>query len=468
MTVSSTGAYTGSVTVGSLAARSFKGGFDINLNSAGNLQGLIGAKVMLPGVKGGAAMDLDFDLQTTAAVAPAVAPTTLIVNATAKACGASTGAVITGWRTKWAAKAVVGVSDVPTAYVGTLAIAGKPEIPASGSTPAIPAVPAVPATTGPYNFLMALPDADPLLSNPFVPKGTGYASFTVSATGTCTIAGRTADGMPITGAYSVGPTGQLFFFQTLYTTTTRGSLLGNLQIELGATPLDNDVSGNFSWVRPPDPAAVSATKSRLYRSGFGTTQVVAGVPVTTVTTPVQLVAFGGRYVAPPTTGTAPLKVLMGLDPFDPTNSSAQPNAELIFSESGDGVTPVVGSRDPNILVKIEKASKTTTPTFKEPTLAAPVANPNPAATTIRPTAATGAFTGSFTLIDPSTTAVPLRRPVTFQGLIVRERISSFGVAPRVTRTYGQGYFIIKQLPLAGQPAATLTPQLSGVVEFKGR
>jgi uncharacterized delta-60 repeat protein len=468
MTVSSTGAYTGSVTIGSLAARSFKGGFDINLNSAGNLQGLIGVKVMLPGVKGGAAMDLEFELQTTAAVAPAVAPTTLIVNATAKACGASTGAVITGWRTKWAAKAVVGVSDVPTAYVGTLAIAGKPEIPASGSTPAVPAVPAVPATTGPYNFLIALPEADPLLANAFMPKGTGYASFTVSATGTCTIAGRTADGMPITGAYSVGPTGQLFFFQTLYTTTTRGSLLGNLQIELGATPLDNDVSGNFSWVRPPDPAAVSATKSRLYRSGFGTTQVVAGVPVTTVTTPVQLVAFGGRYVAPPTTGTAPLKVLMGLDPFDPTNSSAQPNAELIFSESGDGVTPVVGSRDPNILVKIEKASKTTTPTFKEPTLAAPVANPNPAATTIRPTAATGAFTGSFTLIDPSTTAVPLRRPVTFQGLIVRERISSFGVVPRVTRTYGQGYFIINQLPLAGQPAATLTPQLSGVVEFKGR
>jgi autotransporter-associated beta strand protein len=469
MTVSSTGAYTGSVTIGSLAARSFKGGFDINLNGTGFLQGLIGAKVMLPGVKGGAAMDLEFDLQTTAAVSPAVAPTTLIVNGTAKACGAATGAVITGWRTKWAAKAVVGVSDVPTAYVGTLAIAGKPEIPASGSTPAVPAVPAVPATTGPYNFLIALPDADPLLSNRFVPKGTGYASFTVSATGTCTIAGRTADGMPITGAYSVGPAGQLFFFQTLYTTTTRGSLLGNLQIELGSTPLDNDVSGNFSWVRPPDPATVSATRSRLYRSGFGTTQVVAGVPATTVTTPVQLVAFGGRYVAPPTTGAAPLKVLMGLDPLDLiANPTAAANAELIFSESGDGVTLVDSDRNPNILVKIEKASKTTTPTFKEPTVAAPVDNPNPAATTVRPTAATGAFTGSFTLIDPSTTSVPLRRPVTFQGLIVRERISNGGVLPRVTRTYGQGYFIVNQLPPDGQPATTLTPQLSGVVEFKGR
>jgi hypothetical protein len=195
---------------------------------------------------------------------------------------------------------------------------------------------------------------------------------------------------------------------------------------------------------------------------------VAGVPATTVTTPVQLIAFGGRYVAPPTTGTAPLKVLMGLDPFDPTNSLAQPNAELVFSESGDGATPVVSQRDPDILVKIEKASKTTTPTFKEPTVSAPAPNPNPAATTVRPTAATGAFTGTFTLIDPSTTTVPLRRPVTFQGLIVRERTSGLGVLPRVTRTYGQGYFLINQLPPVGQPASTVTPQLSGVVEFKGR
>jgi uncharacterized delta-60 repeat protein len=464
MTVSSTGAYTGSVIIGSLPARAFKGGFNVNLNSDGNLQGLIGAKLVLPGVKGGAAMDLQFDLQTTAAVAPVVAPTTLIVNASAKDCGAATGAVITGWRHKWAAKAVVGVFDVPTAYVGSPAIAGKAAIPASGSTPAVPAVPAVPATTGPYNFLMALPEADPLLSNTFVPQGTGYASFTVSATGTCTIAGRTADGMPITGAFGVGPTGQLFFFQTLYTTTTKGSLLGSLQIELGVSPLDNDLSGSFSWVRPPDPAAVSATRSRLYRSGFGTTQTVAGVPATTVTSPVQLVAFGGRYVAPPTTGTAPLKVLMDLDP---ANSTAAPNAELIFSESGEGVTAVAGLRNPNIPVTIEKASKTTTPTFKEPTVSAPAPNPNPAATTVRPTAATGAFTGTFTLIDPSTTTVPLRRPVTFQGLIVRERTSGLGVLPRVTRTYGQGYFIINQLPLAGQPASTLTPQLSGVVEFKG-
>jgi cytochrome c5 len=133
MTVSSTGAYTGSVIIGSLPARAFKGGFNVNLNSAGSLQGLIGAKLLLPGVKGGAAMDLQFDLQTTAAVTPAVAPTTLIVNATAKVCGAVAGAVITGWRQKWAAKAVAGVFDIPTAYVGSPAIAGKAAIPARGT-----------------------------------------------------------------------------------------------------------------------------------------------------------------------------------------------------------------------------------------------------------------------------------------------------------------------------------------------
>lgn len=466
MTVSSLGAITGKVTAGSVAARSFKGGFNINLDNAGNIVGLIGTKIMLPGVTGAAAIDLQLDLQTTAAIVPEVAPTTWLVNATTKLCGSATGAFITGWRNKWAAKAVAGVSDVPTAYAGLPlipAIPAKPAIPATGTTPevpAVPAVPAIPATTGPYNFLMALPDGDPLLSNAFVPKGTGYASFTVSAAGTCTIAGRTADGMPITGAYSVGPTGQLFFFQSLYTTATKGSILGSLLIEKGVTVLDNDISGNFSWVRPPD------SKSRLYPSGFGSMQSNAFDSNNTVTTPVQLVAFGGRYVAPPTTGTAPLKVLMGLDPLDLMANPNASNAELVFSESGNGVTPVAGERNPNILVKIEKGSKTTTPTFKEPALPIPVANPNPAATKVTPTASTGAFTGTFTLIDPSSTAVPLKRPVTFQGLIIRERTSGFGIVPRVTRTYGQGYFIINQLPQGAQ-TATLTPQLSGVVEFKG-
>jgi uncharacterized delta-60 repeat protein len=469
MTVLSTGAMTGKVTAGSVSARSFKGGFNINLDSAGNLVGLIGTKIMLPGVTGAEAMDLQFDLQTTAAVAPAVAPSTFIVNATAKPCGSSTGAVITAWRNKWAAKAVVGISDVPTAYVGTPLIPAIAAKPATTTTPAVPAVPAVPATTGPYNFLMALPQADPLLSNAFVPKGTGYASFTVLSTGSCTIAGRTADGMPITGSYLLGPTGQLFFFQSLYGTTTKGSLLGNLQVELAASPLDNDVSGNFSWVRPPDPRAINATTSRLYRSGFGTTQVLSGITPTTVTTPVQLVALGGRYVAPPTTGTAPLKVLMGLDPYDPTQLSPQPNAELVFNENGDGVTPVVSARNPNIDVMIAARSATTTPTFKEPTATNSTPNPNPAATRVSPTASTGAFTGTFTLIDPGATATtPLRRPVTFQGLIIRQRTSAPNVLPKVFKTYGQGYFIINQLPLVGQPNTTVTQQLSGVVEFKGR
>jgi hypothetical protein len=271
--------------------------------------------------------------------------------------------------------------------------------------------------------------------------------------------------MPITGSYLVGPTGQLFFFQSLYTTVTKGSILGNLQIEPAASPLDNDVSGNFSWVRPPNPAPVSATVSRLYRSGFGTTQVVPGVTATTVTTPVQLIAFGGRYVAPPTTG----KVLMDLDPvLDPRSPSAVPNAKLVFNENGDGVTQVAGERKPNIDVMIAARSATSTPTFKEPTAPNLTPNPNPAATRVTPTAATGAFTGSFTLIDPvSGVTAPLRRPVTFQGLIIRERTSALNVLPRVTRTYGQGYFIINQLPISGQ-SATLTPQLSGIVEFKGQ
>jgi hypothetical protein len=424
MTVLATGAFSGKVFHGGASAASpFKGGFDITLDGAGGVVGLVGATVKVPATATVPELTLNFDLQITPAALPA-APTTLLVNATVTDNSNNVSGPFTGWRNKWASKAVEGVSELPFIYQGS-----------------------------PYNFAFALPTGDPLVANPLVPQGAGYASFTVSNTGAYTVVGRTADGEKLTGGYWVGPTGQLFFFQSLYTTVTKGSILGNLQIETATLPDNNDISGDFTWVRPPTPASVSAKTIRLYRSGFGTTQMLPNVPDSTVDIPVGLVAFGGRYIAPPTKGTPPLKVIFGLDP------SASANALLNFSETGilpvvpTQPGPVVTEDNPYTTVIIGPASKATTPA---------IGSNNPAGTTVTPTAATGAYTGKFTLTE---TASGVKRAVTFQGLILRRRTSSLGVEPRTTDTYGLGYFIIDQLP-GGGTTPTTSPQLSGLVNFQ--
>jgi autotransporter-associated beta strand protein len=424
MTVLATGAFSGKVFHGGASAASpFKGGFDITLDGAGGVVGLVGATVKVPATATVPELTLNFDLQITPAALPA-APTTLLVNATVTDNSNNVSGPFTGWRNKWASKAVEGVSELPFIYQGS-----------------------------PYNFAFALPTGDPLVANPLVPQGAGYASFTVSNTGAYTVVGRTADGEKLTGGYWVGPTGQLFFFQSLYTTVTKGSILGNLQIETATLPDNNDISGDFTWVRPPTPASVSAKTIRLYRSGFGTTQMLPNVPDSTVDIPVGLVAFGGRYIAPPTKGTPPLKVIFGLDP------SAAPNALLNFSETGTlpliatQPGPVVTEDNPYTTVIIGPASKATTPA---------IGSTNPAGTTVTPTAATGAYTGKFTL---SETSPAVKRIVTFQGLILRRRTSTLGVEPRTTETYGLGYFIIDQLP-GGGTTTTTSPQLSGLVNFQ--
>jgi hypothetical protein len=117
-------------------------------------------------------------------------------------------------------------------------------------------------------------------------------------------------------------------------------------------------------------------------------------------------------------------------------------------------------RNPNIPVTIAAKSAVTTPKINTVD--------NPASTTLVPLAATGAFSGKFTLSDsiartaPQTPLVILRN-VTYQGVVIRERTSAKGVEPRVVETYGVGHFLIDQLPPDAATPATSTPRLSGSV-----
>lgn len=122
------------------------------------------------------------------------------------------------------------------------------------------------ATAAPKLFTYALrPPAAPAE----MPRGDGYGSFTLAKDGKLTAAGKLADGESYTSATYAGPHGQILIFQPLY--TAKGSLLGRLDIDAGDDGLldDDGLTGTVSWSRPPN------AKSRLYPSGFGPVDLTA-------------------------------------------------------------------------------------------------------------------------------------------------------------------------------------------------
>ena len=432
MTVTATGSVSGKVTLGSSTARTFTGAA-LEIDDTGAVQ--TNATIRIPAtttVPALPALTLVFKLNSAVGVGTAP-PATVLADATISD-GTNT-TTFKGWRNNWAATAVANVSAKADAYAGD------------------------------YTFGMMLPGGSPLIGNSQVPQGSGFGIFKVVTAGSFTLAGRTPDGETLTGAYWIGPNGEFFIFQTLYTTSLKGSILGELRIESNTPSTDNDIFGDVTHVRPPNSAAVTATVSRAYRSGFGTAVTATGVTPTTVTQPVSLVAVGGRYIVPPPTGPT---VFMGLTPrsTDPLS-----NAELIFSE--DGVLParnsvfpasynkdIVANLNPNIPVTIGVKSVVKVPLAKSAS--------NLTSTTFLPVLTTGAFSGAFTLSD-SFARLPLAplvipRTVAYLGAVVRERTSAAG-QPRVVENYGIGYFMIDQLPPNVTTPATTTPRLSGSVIF---
>lgn len=260
-----------------------------------------------------------------------------------------------------------------------------------------------------YTMAIGLPEGDANKGDVTLPQGAGFGSFTVAADGKLTFAGKTADGENLTGSTFVSADGDVFIFQTMYTTPAKGSLLGTFSIspEAQATvATDNSLLGSLSWNRPANPAPTH----RVYKAGFGNT------------TPFDVTVVGGAYVPPTPAATA---LVLGL--------TAGANAALLdFSEGGlDG-----SAVNPDVNVTVNAGNKVVVTTA-----------PNAAAVKATITATTGAFSGSFTLQDGT-----VKRTVNFQGMLVRD-----GDGDQV----GLGYFLLPQLvAVPGQPT------YSGQVSFE--
>ncbi|MEN3943260.1 ELWxxDGT repeat protein [Prosthecobacter sp. SYSU 5D2] len=254
-----------------------------------------------------------------------------------------------------------------------------------------------PVYTGSYTMAMEL--VDPLLTQ--VPPGWSFASFKVSKDGKLKFVGRTADGEKITSASIVSNTGQVVFYQPLYT-KIRGSMMGDIAINdtLNSDPTDNLITGSMDWVRPPN----TSTKSRAYQDGFG----LEGTPVTT---PVELDAVGSGYAKPE-------GLIFGITEAPPIT------LDLLFSGAGIGTqantTVTLGEK--NKITQTSKIAK------------------------LKLNASKGLFTGTLSLEDG--------RKSSFLGALINDGSEQFGA----------GYFMLPQIPTGDQTAKT-SPILGGTVEL---
>ena len=265
----------------------------------------------------------------------------------------------------------------------------------------------VPTTAyqGLHNFGITL--ASP---NSAMPQGTGYGSFKVSPTGTLTAAGRLADGIAYSTATFIGPGGQVLIHQASSSTDV---VLGSLTVTPGVASdfSDYTLAGTLSWSR-----VQQSTKTRLYRDKFG---------------PIDLTVKGGRYVEP--TGS---QAFLGMTYTVGVTTS---NGALVFTAADFGT---VGPPNVTLLVK---------PTGTPSALA-----PNPRGTTLKVTNSSGAFSGTFSMIDANplapSTNIP-RFPIAFQGLVYRDGAS----------LVAGGYFLLNNLPRNAGETSSTTATVSGKV-----
>ena len=252
------------------------------------------------------------------------------------------------------------------------------------------------------------------------PEGVTYATVAVTATGTVTVSGKTAEGFSLTTAGVFGLGGQVLVYQPFYTIT--GTMCGQLIVnKTNAAVLP--VTGNLTWSHPSN-----AIANRTY---------VAGWP----NAPVALEATGGKYYPPTGTG-----IVLGLPDY---SANADPtNAKLEFDGAGVPTTPNLNSPPATIQIKAPA------------TVILPVPGMNPAGTTLTLVPSSGAFTGTFTLTNGT-----LTRKVTFQGLAVPQLSTPSDVLDAV----GYGYFLLPQLPdnTAVPPTtSTTSPIRSGLVTLQ--
>jgi cyclophilin family peptidyl-prolyl cis-trans isomerase len=284
--------------------------------------------------------------------------------------------------------------------------------------------------TGRINLGLHLSEAD--VGRQDIPQRDGYTTLNISRSGIGTFAGKLADGSTITGSSIVSSQGRTNLFQMLYRNT--GSLLARIAPRLSrdgntgtVRNFFHSMQGQARWIKDRP----STSTDRLYR---------LGIP------PTVLDVVGGYYRAPDPLVTP---IVLNLP-------SVADNAYLDFSQGGLSMA----AQNPDILFRLGNDNVATLPSV------------NPTQVTLRVTADTGFYTGTFTLLD----GVSIRRSVTFQGLIIPEAgeipglpatstlPAQTGLPPRTA--YGAGYFLLDQLPVA--PSRVSASRLSGKARLSAK
>lgn len=291
----------------------------------------------------------------------------------------------------------------------------------------LPASAPAPFANG-YNFAMKLAAGD--IGDDNKPQGHSFGAFKVTSKGAVSGVVRLADNTtPITLAGTLGQGGRLPVFSLLYSRT--GSLLGTLEIlGSGAGCLN---TSTLSWFKPKQ-----AVATRSYKDGFDPLSIDPLNPA-----PLSLVTLGGVYAIP-----GKDVIAMGL-------VAGAGNARLIFRE---GKAPSPATRLDWNPFEILKGS----PAKLDP----PDSNPGQVKLTLTPGSGTtftpgvtGAFQGSFKLVDSDTSVSPakdLPRSANFLGVIVDD-----GGGPA-----GYGFFNLAEMPAASpKTTSTTTRILSGRVEL---
>ncbi|MEQ1747982.1 MAG: hypothetical protein ABL974_01060, partial [Prosthecobacter sp.] len=270
---------------------------------------------------------------------------------------------------------------------------------------------------GYYTFAFSVP------AGANVPKGNGFGSVIIDASGKTVVTGRVADGETFNTTSHLSPEGKVIIYQTLYTTTAKGSLLAILDIDpgVGSAPSFFANTSIALWQRPAD----DRSTARTYKSGFG---------------PVDMGVFGGFYT-PPIAGTGAGSIIMSLPA---AAGSPLKNALLSFATTL-GTDPLPVNADVSLEIKPGGTTKVNTP--------------NPKLVTFSVTPTDGRFKGSYTTKDndprPPLSATPrpqISRKVDYQGIILTDDGTP----------YGYGFFLRDALPKAdGSTTPTTSPKDSG-------
>jgi hypothetical protein len=188
------------------------------------------------------------------------------------------------------------------------------------------------AFAGKYTLL--IPPSAAQLADPNSPHGTGYATVTISATGSVTVAGKLGDGQPFS-AGSLVTRGNAFPLLADLKYAQHGYLLG---LATFADLAGSDFTGPIVWHKPMQ------TAPGLYQQGFD----------------VQTTMAGAAYIAPaPNNVVKPFAAAAGNASINFHNTSV---TKTLTISTANKVSVVMGGAE-NIVIKITAGSGLFSGTF---------------------------------------------------------------------------------------------------------